>query len=376
MSTSIRRSTRTSITPTRYNPCPTKKYCSRVIRSTEKKELITKFPVLDLTDSCCICMEDVDSKKNCVTTECGHTFCASCLIRHLEENNTCPLCRFVLRRPVKKTPSLSPSVAESLVAGLSNSDEERQDADDIAREMYIQVLNEQGHNVTDREAAWRNASISIRTKLVELMCGYQIILGMNVCREISQWIRYASTDQTNGPPNLSEIESSMTFPPQINQLMRNLQVQQQWRPIAQRNNVVEDGEDSDDDMPDLVAGNDSDDDMPVLVVGVDDYPIFDDIDQPFIGPNNIPFTETHPIIPNRSYNRQPPPPPLTPPPRMLTPLFGGFTHSDRDVINYMFGMSLEFEQLEEVHGAARLPRLIGSIEGNSLLPEFPAPGLL
>jgi len=322
-------------------------------------------------------MEDVDSKINCVTTECGHSFCASCLIRHLEENNTCPLCRVVLRRPVKKTPSLSPSVAESLVAGLTTNAEEIQMLETTARGMYIHIMNESGHNIADHDTAWSNASENIRSRLVGLMCEYQITWGINVCREISQWINYVSTSETNGPPIISEIESSLTFSTQINQLMRNLQARRR-APRRQINDVVGDDEDSDDDMPDLAdAIDDSDDDMPALVVGVDDYPIFDDLDQTFIGPNNIPFTETHPIIPNRSYDRQPPPPPLTPPPRMLTPY--DFTHSDRDVINYMFGMSSEFEQLEEVHGgvsSARLPRLIGSIEGNSLLPEFPAPGLL
>ena len=349
MSPSTRRSTRTRISPTRYNPCPAKNCGSNAIISTEKKELITKVMALDRIDSCCICMEDVDSKKNCVTTECGHTFCASCLFRYLEENNTCPLCRVVLRRPVKKTPTLTVDVAESLVAGLTTTAEEIQMLETTARGMYIHIMNESGHNIADHDTAWSNASENIRSRLVGLMCEYQITWGINVCREISQWINYVSTSETNGPLNISEIESVTTFPTQINQLMRNLQASQ-LAPITQINDVVGDGEDSEDDMPDLVPA-------------VDDYHIFDDIDQTFIGPNNIP---------TRSYDRQPPPPP-----RIFTPY--DFTHSDGDVINYMFELRTDFEQLEEVHGgvsSARLPQLIGTIEGNSLLPEFPSPSSL
>ncbi|XP_048518979.1 polycomb group RING finger protein 3 isoform X2 [Dendroctonus ponderosae] len=31
-------------------------------------------------------------------TECLHTFCKSCLVKHLEENNTCPICSIVIHQ--------------------------------------------------------------------------------------------------------------------------------------------------------------------------------------------------------------------------------------------------------------------------------------
>ncbi|XP_069679788.1 polycomb group RING finger protein 3 isoform X3 [Periplaneta americana] len=31
-------------------------------------------------------------------TECLHTFCKSCLVKHLEENNTCPTCQIVIHQ--------------------------------------------------------------------------------------------------------------------------------------------------------------------------------------------------------------------------------------------------------------------------------------
>jgi len=340
-STTIRKSARPHRSPDRFDPCPLKQQCCHITAPTEKKELSPVLPELNLNNTCCICMESVDTKKNCITTECEHSFCASCLIRHLEENNTCPLCRFVLRRPVKKTPTLNPLVAESLITGLTNSAGERQDADNIAREMYFQVLNEQGHNVTDIEAAWRNASINIRTKLLQIMRGYQIVLGMNVCREISQWILYASTDQADGPPNLSEIDNGIS---ELRENMNNI------------NSIVGD-DDSDDEMPSLNVGDDdSDDEMPSLN---EIYPIFTDIDQTLLDDNSPlyphsvdrlrePVFEYEEMGSGVTHNRQitlqpPPPPPGPPPPRpptgppppaTMTPY--EFTRSDRDVLTHIF----------------------------------------
>lgn len=45
------------------------------------------------TVECCICMDDIMS-TNCITTPCGHTFHANCLMKHTYMNNyTCPCCR-------------------------------------------------------------------------------------------------------------------------------------------------------------------------------------------------------------------------------------------------------------------------------------------
>jgi hypothetical protein len=43
---------------------------------------------------CPICMDNIDLTKNCVTTECGHTFHANCLMRNVAFNGFgCPYCR-------------------------------------------------------------------------------------------------------------------------------------------------------------------------------------------------------------------------------------------------------------------------------------------
>ena len=46
---------------------------------------------------CPICMDSIDIKKNCVTTDCGHCFHASCLMKSVAHNGFgCPYCRAVM----------------------------------------------------------------------------------------------------------------------------------------------------------------------------------------------------------------------------------------------------------------------------------------
>ena len=43
---------------------------------------------------CPICMDDINITKNCITTECGHCFHASCVMRNITQNGfACPMCR-------------------------------------------------------------------------------------------------------------------------------------------------------------------------------------------------------------------------------------------------------------------------------------------
>ena len=60
----------------------------------------------DTTNTCAICLECFDSEcarqKNVATTECGHTFCLSCLLKNLHTSNLCPLCRAPVEQNVKR----------------------------------------------------------------------------------------------------------------------------------------------------------------------------------------------------------------------------------------------------------------------------------
>jgi hypothetical protein len=61
-------------------------------------------------NTCAICLECFDNtsgfscgpQKNIATTECGHTFCLSCLLTNLRVSNFCPLCRNPVEKNVKQ----------------------------------------------------------------------------------------------------------------------------------------------------------------------------------------------------------------------------------------------------------------------------------
>jgi len=50
---------------------------------------------------CPICMDEINMNTNCVTTECGHTFHCSCLLKNAAHNGFgCPYCRSSLAEEV------------------------------------------------------------------------------------------------------------------------------------------------------------------------------------------------------------------------------------------------------------------------------------
>lgn len=44
------------------------------------------------SDECCICYEMIGTKNNC-TTDCGHSFCLTCIATSIRKNVLCPICR-------------------------------------------------------------------------------------------------------------------------------------------------------------------------------------------------------------------------------------------------------------------------------------------
>lgn len=54
-----------------------------------------------MTHECPICMDDINIETNCVTTECGHKFHCSCLLKNASHNGFgCPYCRTSLAEEV------------------------------------------------------------------------------------------------------------------------------------------------------------------------------------------------------------------------------------------------------------------------------------
>lgn len=64
----------------------------------------------EMETTCAICLDALvltsgvgcAPQKNIATTECGHTFCLSCLLKNLHTSNLCPLCRTPIEKDVKK----------------------------------------------------------------------------------------------------------------------------------------------------------------------------------------------------------------------------------------------------------------------------------
>jgi hypothetical protein len=75
----------------------------------EQAPIVSSFVASDETE-CCICLEPIGEKNNCVT-ECGHKFCLKCLMTAMSRNNNCPMCR------------------TQLVEDLENSDDEDEEGD-------------------------------------------------------------------------------------------------------------------------------------------------------------------------------------------------------------------------------------------------------
>ena len=69
-------------------------------------------------DTCAICMDVTSKTKNVSVTECGHRFCTSCLLKSLQTNNRCPMCRTDIE-PARKPnlEQLTANVAADLIQG-------------------------------------------------------------------------------------------------------------------------------------------------------------------------------------------------------------------------------------------------------------------
>jgi hypothetical protein len=53
-----------------------------------------QFIIDESNNECPICLETINTSTNCATTECGHCFHTSCLIKHsVLTNVACPMCR-------------------------------------------------------------------------------------------------------------------------------------------------------------------------------------------------------------------------------------------------------------------------------------------
>ena len=92
---------------------------------------------------CPICFDDINPTKNCIITECGHKFHASCLLRSVaHENFDCPCCRFELtERPEESDDGFDEE----------NYDDDDEISDEIMQSMRWMFQRAEGEELEDEE---------------------------------------------------------------------------------------------------------------------------------------------------------------------------------------------------------------------------------
>ena len=88
---------------------------------------------------CPICFDDINATKNCVTTECGHKFHASCLLRSVAHGNfDCPCCRFELAEKPEESDD-----------GYDEEDDEDEINDEIMQSMRWMFQRAEGEELEE-----------------------------------------------------------------------------------------------------------------------------------------------------------------------------------------------------------------------------------
>ena len=99
---------------------------------------------VSLGKECVICYESLNATKNFCVTECGHEFCFSCMMKHVQRNNGCPMCRTTIIEDVEDSDSEDDEEYETDESGSDDSDEDTVDGiengDDLENEYPIEQL--------------------------------------------------------------------------------------------------------------------------------------------------------------------------------------------------------------------------------------------
>lgn len=98
-------------------------------------KLLTMSSVQSVIVECCICMDNVDTTVNCLTTPCGHCFHANCYLKHTSYNGyNCPLCRSQMFEQPENTVDEEESLYED------DSDDEFEDEEERFEIMEAESL--------------------------------------------------------------------------------------------------------------------------------------------------------------------------------------------------------------------------------------------
>ena len=84
---------------------------------------------------CVICYEVLSKSKNYCVTECGHEFCFACMMKHVQRNDGCPVCRAVVIEGVEDSDD-DESESSEINSEDFGSDEDSEEGDEEEEAEY------------------------------------------------------------------------------------------------------------------------------------------------------------------------------------------------------------------------------------------------
>ena len=120
--------------------------------------IITSLPIMSATSTslleCSICLEEI-GEKDILTTQCGHTFHASCMFKNMVVSTKCPMCR----APLCEDPPEPPK--QEVFLGLVNpSDQELENSINIVsndsgrnQQIATDLINRIPNNITNNHSS-------------------------------------------------------------------------------------------------------------------------------------------------------------------------------------------------------------------------------
>ena len=142
---------------------------------------------------CAVCLGEL-GEKNRFTTECGHTFCGTCIIENLHHSAKCPMCRGVLDKN-----------ASRLRGGEANSVMTDDEAEQTAS-VLVSAMNSPNHlakKIFDAlpTSDWETLPDNIQTAIKEVIHNDLIQFAMD-------FHQFANPPPDEGPPPLEEDSDS------------------------------------------------------------------------------------------------------------------------------------------------------------------------
>lgn len=106
----------------------------------------------DTDKECIICYESLSRTRNMCITECGHEFCFSCMMKHVQRNNGCPICRSTFFEEIDDDADSDNEDEYSEVSGSErDSDNEDEDLadDEYSIEQFETAFVAKGYGLKD-----------------------------------------------------------------------------------------------------------------------------------------------------------------------------------------------------------------------------------